>query len=262
MSSAPAEIAPPGPGRVFAVPRTVRLGEVLPTGEARLDALARYLEDAAVDDAVDAAIDQEMTWVVRRTVLSIARRPRLGEQLGIATWASGAGSRWAERRTTVRARRSPGVVPLIEATALWVCVDAASRRPCKLSPRFWQVYGEAVAGRAVSSRLTHSEPPPGLLDAGRPWPLRVADIDVLEHLNNAATWSAVDDELHRRAPGRAVGFAELEYRGATGPDVDLRLCSEFDGGQARMWLVAGGEVQASAVTRFAAGLTGEQRAAP
>jgi acyl-ACP thioesterase len=235
---------------VFAVPRTVRLGDVLPSGEARLDALARYLQDAAADDAADAAVDEDLAWVVRRTVLSIARRPRVGEQLEVATWASGAGSRWAERRTTVRASDSSGAIAVVEATALWVCVDAASRRPCKLSPRFWQVYGEAVAGRSVSPRLTHAEPPAGLAVDGRPWPLRVADIDVLEHLNNAAAWTAVDDELHRRAPGRAVESAELEYRGATGPDADLRLCSQFDDGQASLWLVAGGEVQASAVTRF------------
>jgi acyl-ACP thioesterase len=102
----------------------------------------------------------------------------------------------------------------------------------------------------VSSRLTHPDPPAGLADDGRPWPLRVADIDVLEHLNNAATWTAVEDEVHRRAPGRPIGSAELEYRTPTGPDAELRLCSRLEDGQARVWLIAEGEVQASAVTRF------------
>jgi acyl-ACP thioesterase len=80
--------------------------------------------------------------------------------------------------------------------------------------------------------------------------LRVADIDVLEHLNNAATWTAVEDELERVAPGRPVVSAELEHRSATGPDADLRLCSQVDDQEARVWLIAEGEVQASAVARF------------
>jgi acyl-ACP thioesterase len=78
----------------------------------------------------------------------------------------------------------------------------------------------------------------------------VADIDVLEHLNNAATWTAVEDELHRRTPGRPIRSAELEYRAPAGPDADLRICSQLEDGHARVWLTTQGEVQASAVTRF------------
>jgi acyl-ACP thioesterase len=250
MTAEVAHFAPAGPGRVFSARRTVRVGDVLPSGEARLDALARYLQDAAADDGADAAVDGHLTWVVRRTILAVARRPVVGERLEIDTWASAAGSRWAERRTTVRCPAGFGGRAVVEATALWVCLDASTRRPARLSPRFWHVYGEAVGGRTVSPRLTHHEPPVGVADDGRPWPLRVADIDVLEHLNNAATWTAVEDELQRVAPRRPIVSAELEHRSATGLDADLWLCSQLDDREARVWLIAEGEVQASAVTRF------------
>jgi acyl-ACP thioesterase len=224
---------------------------VLPSGEVRLEALARYLQDVASDDGIDAAIDAELTWVVRRTALKIGRRPVLGEALEIVTWASGAGARWAERSTSIRAR--PGG-PIVDATALWVCMDASTRRPARLSARFWEMYGEAVAGHSVSPRLTHPDPPATTAVNSRPWPLRVSDIDVFDHVNNAATWAALDDELHRSAGRRRVEWAELEYRSAIDPDTSLSLSSHMAADEARIWLVGQGAVQASGVVRLAAEL--------
>jgi len=105
----------------------------------------------------------------------------------------------------------------------------------------------------VSARLTHPDPPDalGANAESRPWPLRVSDIDVFDHVNNAATWSALDDELHRRARHRAVEWAELEYRAAIDPDARLCLSSQMDNDQARLWLVTDCAVQASAVAGLA-----------
>jgi acyl-ACP thioesterase len=236
-------------GRRFASRRPVCLGDVLPSGEVRLDALARFLQDVANDDGIDAAIDADRTWVVRRTALTIARRPVLGDDLDIVTWASGAGARWAERRTSI----GSGSGAAVEATALWVCMDAVTRRPARLSARFWEMYGDAVAGRSVSPRLTHPDPPAPASAASRPWALRVSDVDVFDHVNNAATWTALDDELYRRARQREVGWAELEYRTAIDPDARLCLSSQLDDDHARVWLVTDGAVQASGVARFVAG---------
>jgi acyl-ACP thioesterase len=237
-------------GRRYAVRRPVCLGDVLPSGHVRLDALARYLQDVASDDGIDASIDTDQNWVVRRTALAVASRPVLGDQLEIVTWASGAGARWAERHTSIRSTSCPD--PAVEADALWVCLDSVTRRPARLSARFWEMYGESVAGRSVSTRLTHADPSAdGNLDS-RPWPLRVSDIDVFDHLNNAATWTAIEDELQRRAPNRRVEWAELEYRSAIEPDADLLLSSRVEGDQVRVWLSAGGVVQASGLARLGA----------
>jgi acyl-ACP thioesterase len=236
-------------GRRYVVQRPVCLGDVLPSGQVRLDALARYLQDVANDDGIDAAIDADQNWVVRRAALAIARRPVLGDRLEIVTWASGAGARWAERRTTIGGQ---GGDPMVEADALWVCLDSATRRPARLSARFWQMYGESVAGRSVSSRLTHADPPADRVLDRRPWPLRVSDIDVFDHLNNAATWTAIEDELQRRAPRRPVEWAELEYRSAVEPDAELLLSSDLDGDHVRVWLGVDGAVQASGLARLGA----------
>ena len=46
----------------------------------------------------------------------------------------------------------------MEAVALWVCMDAATRRPARLSARFWEMYGDAV-GRPVGVIPTHPSRP-------------------------------------------------------------------------------------------------------
>ena len=64
MSVKPAvELLPPNPvGRRFSAERTVRLGDVDSAGFVRLDAVTRYLQDVASDDALDAGLPNAMGW--------------------------------------------------------------------------------------------------------------------------------------------------------------------------------------------------------
>jgi acyl-ACP thioesterase len=228
----------------------VRLGDVLPSGRVRLDALARYLQDIASEDGSDAGIDRDLAWVVRRSGLRVYRRPRHGQGLDLVTWASGTGSRWAERRTTISVAGQVAV----EAAAIWVCVDIATLRPARLSPRFWEMYGTAAGPRLVSSRLLHPEPTPEVAAAGRPWPLRLADLDLFDHVNNAVTWAALEDEVARVAPTARIRWAEVEYRRAIERDTDVVLASRAEGSTMRVWLLADATVLASAAVGLDAGL--------
>lgn len=80
MSELPATVLLPLPptDRRFSAERTVRLGDVDPLGELRLDAVARYLQDVAGDDAVDSGLSNAVGWVVRRTMIRIDRPSRVG----------------------------------------------------------------------------------------------------------------------------------------------------------------------------------------
>jgi acyl-ACP thioesterase len=246
MTASAMALIPPRAGRQYRATRLVRLSDVLPSGEARLDAIGRYLQDVAADDGRDAGIANHMAWLVRKTVISLRRRPRLEEPLELVTWASGSGARWAERRTTISILGQP----VVEAASLWVCVDLATMRPSRLPERFWTMYGEAVGDRVVSSRLTHPDPPVDPPPVARPWPLRVADIDVLGHVNNAATWAAVEDELDRVGRGSALTKAELEYRNPIDRSQDTTLASEVAANHLYVWLAAEDTVLASAALTF------------
>src|SRR3954468_7706210 len=91
----------PERGRTFTATRLARLGDVSPAGRLRLDALARYLQDVANDDAVDAGLEGALAWVVRRIAVEVVDAPRFGDVVELTTFCSGYGSRFAERRTSV-----------------------------------------------------------------------------------------------------------------------------------------------------------------
>lgn len=248
----------PARGRRFTAERRVRWGDTDRHGRLRLDAVARYLQDVANDDTRDAGHDPMAPWVVRRTALHVVAPPSLDEVVTLTTFSGGHGSRWAERRTSLVGSGGGH----IEAGALWVFVDPVSGRPARLTAEFHATYDEVGGGREVSARLRHGPPPDGV--ARRPWPLRATDLDGLGHVNNAATWAAVEDELARR---RVVATrAELEYPGALGVDDEVELLSVgvdssgadasaavIERGTVSLWLVADGKVRASAMVQTRAG---------
>jgi len=254
-------VARPTSGRRFATSARIRLADVSPSGRLRLDAIARLLQDVSGDDTADAAHAPEAAWVVRRVVIEIdgRRAPRLYDDITLVTWCSGTGARWAERRTDLELGTEVGSDVVVRAAAIWVLVDPASGRPIPLSAGFDAVYGEAAGGRRVGQRLRHGSPPEGARRA--PWPLRVTDIDVLGHVNNAAYWAPVEETLARLAPGRRVARAELEFRSGIEPAdavevvVVLATASADAADRAddelRLWLTVGSDVRASAVVQLA-----------
>ena len=242
----PPEMVPvPTVGRTFTVKRRVRWGDTDVAGRLRIDALARYLQDVANDDTRDAGHDPFEPWLVRRTSLVLGQSFVLGELVALTTFSGGNGSRWGERRTEIVGDQGGRA----ESAALWIFFDPVSGRPARLTPQILATYDEAAAGRTVSARLRHDAAP--LDGAGldvRPWPLRSTDLDKLGHVNNAATWAAVEDELARRSL-RAGSFAEIEYPGAleSGDVVELHSMHDPDSGALHLWLTVEGKVRASAV---------------
>ena len=192
MSEPAADLLVPIPaaGRVFAVERRVRFGDVSPGGRARFDALAAYVQDIAGDDTADAALPDEMAWVARRGVFEVHHAPAFRELLTLQTFCSGTGGRWAERRVAMHGDQGGHV----ESTSLWVRIDAETGRPRPLTDLFMATYGEAAGGRRVSAKLQH-DTTPGRRGDRSAWPLRFSDFDLLGHVNNAASWSVVEQVL-------------------------------------------------------------------
>jgi len=90
------------------------------SGRCRLDAIARWLQDIAYDDLIEAGFEGEGAWIVRRTRIRVERFPRFGEDLRLRTFCSGIGRFSAERRTSV-----VGETGAVETVALWVCRTSA-----------------------------------------------------------------------------------------------------------------------------------------
>jgi acyl-ACP thioesterase len=230
-------IAPPADGRVFAHPVAAGLADVAPSGRVRLDAIARWLQDAALADVVDSGLDGGGVWVLRRLRLRVERFPRFGAELRVETFCSGTGALVAERRSTVRDGTGAGAA--VEALALWVHLDPGGAHPRPLPAGFEAVYGPSAAGRRVRARLRHPPAPPAGAPV-TPWRFRAADLDLAGHVNNAVYWQVLEEELVPAGPEPERIDAEIEHRAAA--DAGDAQVAAADG---MRWVSAGGEVVAT-----------------
>jgi acyl-ACP thioesterase len=211
------EILPRADGvRSYAGPAFAGIADCTPTGRVRLDALARWLQDIAYLDVLDAGLESVAVWVVRRTRIRVNRWPRFAERFELTTFWSGLGRMWAERRTDMR---RPGVDTRdVEAVSLWVHLDPERRLPFPLTEAEVSAYAGPDAPRRVTARLRHPLPPASA-GAGSAWTFRATESDVADHINNAAYWQPLEEELLAQDAEPGPVDIELEYRAPAQPGV-------------------------------------------
>jgi acyl-ACP thioesterase len=224
----------PPTGRIYSETIRTGIGDAAASRRIRLDAIARWLQDAAYWDLVDAGWEQPAPWFVRKLRLQVLRFPVFSSELRLETWCSGLGHSVAERRTTISGADGAHV----EAVAQWIHFDHETERPVALPERFLEIYAPSAQGRRTRTKLRHPALPGDA--AARDFVFRTSDVDPAAHVNNAAYWAVLEDELGERVAGDSID-AEVEHRSALLPGAARVLSS--DGAR---WVVdGGGEVVAS-----------------
>jgi acyl-ACP thioesterase len=215
----------PPSGRTFRVSYRVRLSDTDAEGRLRLDAIARYLQDAAIDDVEETGWGApEHLWVLR-SVRVEAVAPFLDDTVAkLVTWGSSFSALAAGRRWSL-AGDAGGA---IEVDSTWIHLGPDAR-PARIGEGF-DGYAEAAQGRVASTKLTLAPPP---ADGARiRWPLRTTDVDRMGHVNNAAYWAAIEQRITGRGPDLTRPFrARLDYRHPI--DLDERVELVEDGRDGR-----------------------------
>jgi acyl-ACP thioesterase len=217
----------PVSGRVFGTIMRPGLADCAPSGRLRLDAVARWLQDVAYADVDDAGVADRAFWILRRTRIRVSRFPQINEQFRVHTFCSGVGRLVAERRTVISPVEDPGQV-VIDAVALWVHLDPASQRPTDLTPTELGIFARAGYGeRRISHRLRHLRPAPGAGNRLFDWQFRRVDTDVADHVNNAAYWELLEEELLMTGPEDLRRLdAEIEFRDGAQPGPAVYLSDD------------------------------------
>ncbi|HEY2440250.1 MAG TPA: acyl-ACP thioesterase domain-containing protein [Solirubrobacteraceae bacterium] len=223
---------------MFNHPRRPGFADCAPSGRMRLDALACWLQDVAYADVEDAGLEGVAVWVVRRTRIRVNRFPRFGEHFELTTFCSGLGRMWAERRTDIVRRGidgdSDGAAGAdVEAVSLWVHLDPEHWRPSPLTKAEIDTYRGATEPRRVTARLHH--PVPGPLAGGERWTFRSTECDLADHVNNAAYWQPLEEEL-LTGPDPERLDVEIEYRAPAQPG-----CKRVLRNGAYRWIVGEGD---------------------
>jgi acyl-ACP thioesterase len=199
----------------------VRLADVDPKGRVRLDALARLLQDVAIDDVQETGWGTPShLWFVRRIRIDIHEPFLRDREVELVTWCSGLAAIAAGRRWSLRGDKGGRA----EVDSVWIHLGP-DQRPARIEG--FGIYGDATRGRSVSTKLELPDPPGDASSAS--WPLRATDIDPHGHLNNAIYWQAVEHVL-------ASGFldvarplvAELDYRAPIDAGDEIELVTSVE----------------------------------
>lgn len=225
-------------------PFAVRYYELDAGGCVHPVTLLNYLQDAADEHAtklgvgVTALHARNLTWVLSRLHLTVARYAGPGETVLVRTWPSTRGSLFTCREFELLDEAARVVA---RATTSWAVIDLGRRRPVR--------FAEMLPDYPLDSRRALDDeflslPPCGAGDAERRFTVRRDDLDINRHVNNAVYvgWAL---EATPAATAATLRPADLEvaYRAEAfaGETVLARCAGAAGGGPLRYEIVREGD---------------------
>lgn len=149
--------------------------------------LFNYLQETAIAHSASVGrgpavlVERGVGWFLTKFYLKIERYPQWQDALWIQTWPSSLQGLYAIREFT--ARDATGEV-LARATAQWVLMDMARRRPIRLPEWITGSY-PVCPRRAIDYNFPDLEPANGA-GASRTFHVRISDLDMNKHANSAS----------------------------------------------------------------------------
>jgi acyl-ACP thioesterase len=208
----------------------VRFDEAGPDGEVRTSTLLRYAQDVAWRHSEQLGFDRTwyrergLGWVVRGCELEVWQSIPMGHTLRVSTAVVGHRRIWARRLG--ECRLADGTLAATVTTD-WVLLDARNR-VVRIPPDF----GVAFTNPEVESEILRVPPRPGEMAFQLGLTVRPADLDPLDHVNNAVYLDWLDEALEGAGwlddAGRVPRRCRLEYRAsaARGDAVTVELRGE------------------------------------
>lgn len=216
-----------GVGNGFLAGYRVRFDEAGPDGRMRISSLLRYAQDVAWRHSEHLGFDRGwylargLGWVVRGVELELGEPVPLGHTLRVTTAVIGHRRIWARRMG--ECRLADGRLAA-RVTTDWVLLDGRNR-----IVRIPDDFGIAFVNPESHGDILRIPPPAGTPAAALTLSVRRADLDPLDHVNNAVyvDWltEALDAAGWRAAEEPASRTIRLEYlaSAAFGNEVTIEL---------------------------------------
>ncbi|MDP0398152.1 acyl-[acyl-carrier-protein] thioesterase [Tsukamurella strandjordii] len=181
---------PPGPS--FERTWPVRTGDVNPERRVRLDGVARYLQDMANDEMFHRGFEStDPYWLVRRTIIDVLAPLSWPADVTLTRWCESTSSRWCNMRISLHDTAGGHV----ETEGFWIRFNADTGMPTHISDGGMEYLSKYVAETRLRWKALNTEPAPEPSASDHEFALRTTDYDPFQHLNNAAYWQLVEDDL-------------------------------------------------------------------
>lgn len=229
--------------------------EADPWGHVPASGLLRYLEQSAIDAAVDAGYgarfhqENNSTWVIRRMLLRIHAPTRSSDELEITTWLPNI-ERFRGGREYRVTNSATGIL-VADALAEWVYLDRTTFRPLRIPD-------DLLANFEVPGAPLGTYDPPIPLNAQpsalSPQPFQMErtvrwhDCDQHEHVNNSIYADWLDEAVRVAMSERGYGpstlneqglqfrgeYYSLDYKRAALPEERLAITTRFIRAEGRL----------------------------
>lgn len=166
----------------------VHVYETGPDGKLSLSALFDYFQDIASDHAVklgygrDELMKNNHFWVLSRIYSRIEELPEWSEKLIIRTWPRGTDRLFALR--DFEARFSDGRIAA-RATSSWLIVDYSTKRVKRPDEDLSRLSFMPDRRGILERNADKLEPAAEMQEQGQPFTVKISDLDVNLHTNNA-----------------------------------------------------------------------------
>jgi len=172
-------------------------------GELKIVSIMNFLQDAASEHASAMGVSgfdlakENLAWVISRYQIEIKKTPSWKDEIQIETWRTPIKNLYELRQFRIV---NSNDIEIVTARACWVMIKKASNRPVRLSRYLPEKYlGENITS---SMDIFHDLKKPVNIDFELPFRIRLQDLDLNAHVNNAiyVGWAVetVPEDFYRK----------------------------------------------------------------
>lgn len=197
---------------MYIMKNRVRYSECGDDNRLKISAIINYFQDCTTENSEQLGVghaylkEQRRAWILNSWQVYIKRRPKVGEEIEVSTWATGFKGVFGPRDFAMKTTDGE---ELICAHSLWVYIDTETGRPVKPQQDEIEVYGveEPLPIASVSRKIILPESAVSV-DTFR---VHKYHIDTNRHVNNGKyvelAAEAIPEDFH-------VAGIRVEYRKA------------------------------------------------
>jgi medium-chain acyl-[acyl-carrier-protein] hydrolase len=219
---------------VRSYPYKIRTYQVGGNGQLSLHHLFSLFQDVAHRDATrfgfayHQMLEHDRLWVLSRMSMDIDELPSYDDEVEIQTWVKSVSGPKSEREFTLTFKGKR----VVRATSLWFCLSTDDHRPARiplereLKQLIHPEYARGLGAERIVGPSEKGEPAARSSYSAKP-----SDVDMVNHVNNAAYVRWVLDNLEPENQLRPISGFEINYLSEVklGDDIEVQEYSHNDG---------------------------------